>query len=185
MSRIGNSQIIIPEGVTVTVNDGGNFHYKEVVVVGPKGELRESIRRGINVKIEDNIITVTRENEAKQTKSYHGLYRSLINNMVVGVTEGYSKELEIVGIGYRAEQQGNSIVFSLGYSHKITLTPPEGVVVTIDEQTKIKVEGANKQKVGETAAKIRSYRKPEPYKGKGVKYKEEVIKRKSAKNVGA
>lgn len=185
MSRIGNSPITIPEGVTVEIKKGGDFDHQEIIVTGPKGTLTESVRPEITVSVEDNNVVLTRINDEKQNKSYHGLYRSLINNMVEGVTEGYSKELEIVGIGYRAEEQGNNIVFSLGYSHKITLTPPEGVVVTITDQTQVKVEGIDKQKVGETAAKIRSFRKPEPYKGKGVKYADEVIKRKSAKNVGA
>lgn len=185
MSRVGNAQIQIPEGVTVDVQKGGDYGHLIVTVTGPKGTLSESIRGEIDVKIEDGNVNVSRGNDEKQTKAYHGLYRSLINNMVLGVTEGYSKELEIVGIGYRAEQQGNDILFSLGYSHKINLTPPEGVIVTITDQTNIKVEGADKQKVGETAAKIRSFRKPEPYKGKGVKYVDETIKRKSAKNVGA
>lgn len=183
MSRIGKQPITIPEGVTVNVKDGGKFNYLEVEVTGPKGTLSESLRRGVTVEVKDGEVIVERKNESKQLKSNHGLYRSLIQNMVTGVTEGYSKELEIVGIGYRAELQGEKVVFSLGYSHKIELLPPEGIIISVDEQTKIKVEGASKQKVGEIASKIRSYRKPEPYKGKGVKYVDEVIKRKSAKTV--
>ena len=183
MSRIGYQTIEIPEGVTVTVRDGGRFHFKEVEVTGPKGSLSEPMRRGVTVKVEGNKVELERDNDAKQTKSYHGLYRSLINNMIKGVTEGFSRDLEIVGIGYRAEQQGNNVVFSVGLSHKITLTPPEGIIVTVDEQTKVKVAGASKQKVGEIAAKIRAFRKPEPYKGKGIKYADEQIKRKSAKTV--
>ncbi len=185
MSRIGTQPIQIPEGVTVNINDGGDFGYIDVEVTGPKGTLSESLRRGVTVEIKENEVVLTRANESKQIKSNHGLYRSLIQNMITGVTEGYSKELEIVGIGYRAEMQGSKVVFSLGYSHKIELEPPEGITVTVDEQTKVKVEGADKQKVGEIAAKIRAFRKPEPYKGKGIKYADEIIKRKSAKTVAA
>lgn len=184
MSRIGYQTIEIPEGVTVSVEDGGRFNYKNVIVTGPKGTLETPMRRGVSVKVEDGKVSLEREDDAKQNKSYHGLYRSLINNMVKGVTEGFSENLEIVGIGYRAEVQGDKVVFSVGYSHKIELFPPEGINITVDEQTKVKVEGIDKQKVGEIASKIRSFRKPEPYKGKGIKYADETIKRKSAKNVG-
>lgn len=183
MSRIGLQIIEIPDNVEVSIEKGGLFNHQLVTVTGPKGTLQESIRPEVTAEINGKEIEFVRRNELKQTKSYHGLYRSLINNMVIGVSTGYTKNLEIVGIGYRAENQGNSVIFSLGYSHKITLTPPEGIVVTVEEQTKVKVEGANKQLVGEVAAKIRSYRKPEPYKGKGVKYSDEIIKRKSAKSV--
>jgi len=185
MSRIGLKEIILPETVQIKVSDGGTFNYKLVEVTGPKGSLNESVRRGIEIKVEDGKVNIERKSEDKQSKSNHGLYRSLINNMVIGVTEGYSKELEIVGIGYRAENQGINVVFSLGYSHKITLTPPEGIIVTVTEQTRVKVEGMNKQLVGEVAAKIRAYKKPEPYKGKGVRYVGENVRRKSAKNVGS
>lgn len=182
MSRVGKSIIQLNDGVTVTVENGGRFGYKEVTVKGPKGELKESIRHGVDIVVENNTVTLTRDNDAKQTKAYHGLYRSLIANMVKGVAEGFSRELEIVGIGYRAELQGQNVVFSLGYSHKITLTPPAGIIITVDDQTKVKVEGVDKQKVGEVAAKIRSFRAPEPYKGKGVRYSDEVVKRKSTKS---
>lgn len=185
MSRIGYSEIIIPNGVNVTLEDGGQFGYKSVKVSGPKGELFEDLRRGIIVNIEGSKITLDRENEAKQTKSYHGLYRSLINNMVEGVTNGFVTELEIIGIGYRAEMQGSKAVFSLGYSHKIELEPPENTIIEVEDQTKIKVSGINKHLVGQTAAKIRDMRPPEPYKGKGVRYKGEEVKRKSAKSVSA
>lgn len=183
MSRIGYQTIEVPTGVTVEVKDGGKFNFKEVVVTGPKGTLSEPVRRSVTISVDENVVNLERDNNAKQTKSYHGLYRSLINNMVIGVTEGFSKDLEIVGIGYRAEQQGNNVVFSVGLSHKITLTPPEGIIVTVEEQTKVKVTGADKQLVGEIAAKIRAFRKPEPYKGKGIRYADEVIKKKSAKTV--
>ncbi|BCX14267.1 MAG: 50S ribosomal protein L6 [Candidatus Dojkabacteria bacterium] len=182
MSRIGRLEIKVPDGVTVTVRDGGRFYYKEVEVTGPKGTLTESLRRGVNVVVEDNIVKVTRDNDTKQNKSFHGLYRSLIANMIQGVTEGYSKELTIVGIGYRAELQGNKVVFSLGFSHKIEYEPPQGVTVEINDQTNIKVSGISKQLVGEVAAKIRSFRKPEPYKGKGIRYSDENVRRKSAKS---
>lgn len=183
MSRIGLAPIEIPSDVKVTIEDGGNFGYKKVIVEGPKGKLEESLRRGVTVEITDSVINLSRESESKQNKAFHGLYRSLINNMVQGVKEGYSRELEIIGIGYRAEVQGNTVVFSLGYAHKINYDQPEGITITIEEQTKIKVEGADKQKVGEVASKIRAFRKPEPYKGKGIRYKDEQVKRKSAKSV--
>ncbi len=185
MSRIGYKEIEIPEGVTVEINKGGLFNNQIVKVTGPKGTLEQSIKRGVTVNQEDSKLTLTRADEAKQTKSYHGLFRSLINNMIIGVTEGYSRDLEIVGIGYRAEMQGNKAVFSVGYSHKIELVPPEGITITVDEQTKVKVEGIDKQLVGEIAAKIRAYRKPEPYKGKGIRYADEIVKKKSVKNVAS
>lgn len=184
MSRIGNLEIQIPEGVTVEVKDGGTFFYKEVTVTGPKGTLTESIRRGVTITVEDSIVKVKRDSESKQNKSYHGLYRALIQNMITGVTEGYSKDLSIVGIGYRAEQQGDKVVFSVGYSHKIEYFPPEGITIDIEDQTNVKVSGANKQLVGEVAAKIRGFNPPEPYKGKGVRYKNENVRRKSAKSTG-
>ncbi|GIW58810.1 MAG: 50S ribosomal protein L6 [Candidatus Dojkabacteria bacterium] len=182
MSRIGRLEIKVPDGVTVTVRDGGRFHYKEVEITGPKGTLTESIRRGVDVIVEDNVVKVTRVNDSKQNKSFHGLYRSLISNMIHGVTEGYSKELTIVGIGYRAELQGNKVVFSLGFSHKIEYEPPQGVTIEVNDQTNVKVSGISKQLVGEVAAKIRSFRKPEPYKGKGIRYSDENVRRKSAKS---
>lgn len=181
MSRIGNAPITIPEGVTFTIEKGGDFGHQHVVVTGPKGSLERSIRKGINAAVKENEVVFTRDNEQKQTKSYHGLYRSLVEGMVVGVSEGFKKELEIVGIGYRAENQGDKVVFLLGYSHKIELVPPAGIAVNIEDQTKVSVEGIDKQLVGETAAKIRSFRKPEPYKGKGVRYVDEQIRRKSVK----
>jgi large subunit ribosomal protein L6 len=181
MSRIGQAEIKIPEGVTVEVRDGGRFNYKEVVVEGPKGTLAESIRRGVEVNVEKGIVTVKRMNNSKQSRAFHGLYRSLIANMVTGVVDGYSKELTIVGIGFRAESQGNKVVFSLGFSHKIEYEPPEGIVVEVNDQTNIVVKGISKQLVGEVAAKIRSFRKPEPYKGKGIRYKDEIVRRKAAK----
>lgn len=185
MSRIGNAEIQIPEGITVEIKDGGRFFYKEITVIGPNGSLIESVRRGVTFDINDNIVTVKRDNESKQNKSYHGLYRALIANMIEGVTQGYSKELSIVGIGYRAELQGEKVVFSVGYSHKIEFVPPEGITVEVEDQTNVKVSGANKQLVGEVAAKIRGFNPPEPYKGKGIRYKDEQVRRKSAKSTSA
>lgn len=181
MSRIGNAPITIPENVTVTVEKGGRFGNQLVKVAGPKGELEKDVRAPIKVEVNDGVINVKRPNDEKQNKSYHGLYASLISNMVKGVTEGYKIELEIQGIGYRAEQQGNKVVFSLGYAHKIDLDPPAGITVTLPEPTQIVVEGADKEIVGLVAAKIRGFRPPEPYKGKGVRYKGEQILRKSVK----
>ncbi len=182
MSRIGKLEITIPAGVTVEVKKGGDFGHQEVFVSGPKGSLSQSLRFGANAVVEDGVVKVSKESDTLQNASFFGLYRTLINNMVVGVTEGYQKDLEIVGIGYRGEVQGTKLVLSLGYSHKINYEPPVGVVVTVDEQVNIKVTGYDKQKVGEAAAKIRSFREPEPYKGKGIRYKGERIKKKSTKS---
>jgi len=181
MSRVGKNPIKIPTGVTVEVISGGRFNHLEVKVTGPKGVLSESMRAPVTVNVTDGVVTLERPNEEKQTKSYHGLYRALIADMVIGVTVGYVKELQIEGIGYRAEAKGTSVVFSLGFSHKIEYNPPVGIVVEAVDATNIKVSGASKHLVGQEAARIRSYRKPEPYKGKGVRYKGEIIKRKSVK----
>lgn len=181
MSRIGLAPITIPNGVTVEVKKGGEFGHQEVTITGPKGTMIRSLRHGINAEVVDGQVKLSRSNETKQMKSYHGLYRSLLNNMVEGVTQGFKKELQIIGIGYRAENQGNAVSFSLGYSHKINYVPPQGIVVTVNNQTDIIVEGIDNQLVGEVAAKIRSFREPEPYKGKGVRYKDETVRRKSAK----
>jgi large subunit ribosomal protein L6 len=182
VSRIGKKPITIPENVTIEIKDGGRFGYKQVDVKGPKGELSESFRRGVEFNLKDNELTLTKENELKQNRGYFGLYRTLVQNMVDGVVNGFSKELEIVGIGYRAEMQGNKLVMSLGYSHKINYEPPKDIIISVTDQTNVKVEGPNKQLVGEIAAKIRAFRKPEPYKGKGVRFKGERIKRKSTKS---
>ncbi|MBL8014932.1 MAG: 50S ribosomal protein L6 [Candidatus Doudnabacteria bacterium] len=181
MSRVGKNPITIPQGVTVEISQGGEFGNQEIKVTGPKGTMTRAVRHGVSVKVEDGKVVLERANESNQIKSYHGLYRALIQNMVQGVTQGFVKELEIEGIGYRADQQGDKVVFSLGYSHKIDYIPPTGVVVTAVSQTELKVEGVDKQLVGEVAAKIRSFREPEPYKGKGVRYKGEQIRRKSVK----
>ncbi len=181
MSRIGIKPINVPSNVTVEVKDGGRFGYKQVSVTGPKGTLSEDLRRGVSLEQKEGVIDVVRLNDSNQNRAFHGLYRSIINNMVEGVVNGYTKSLELVGIGYRAEMQGTNLVLSVGFSHKINFTPPVGIEISVEEQTKIKISGSDKQKVGEVAAKIRSFREPEPYKGKGIKYSDEIVKRKSAK----
>ncbi|MGL4852210.1 MAG: 50S ribosomal protein L6 [Phocaeicola sp.] len=188
MSRIGKLPISIPAGVTVTQKDD------VVTVKGPKGELTQYVNPGINVVIEEGTIVLSEnENEmldnTKQRHAFHGLYRALINNMVVGVSEGYKKELELVGVGYRATNNGNIIDFSLGYTHNIFLQlPAEIKVETKSERNKnplIILESCDKQLLGQVCSKIRSFRKPEPYKGKGIRFVGEVIRRKSGKSAGA
>ncbi|HMM69630.1 50S ribosomal protein L6 [Gudongella oleilytica] len=176
MSRIGLKPINLPSGVEIKINDG-NF----VEVKGPKGQLSEQVSPEMAITIEDGVLNVSRPSETKKHKSLHGLTRTLISNMIVGVTEGYSKTLDIVGTGYRAAKNGNKLVLTLGYSHPIELEDPSGIEVEVPAQNKIIVKGINKQQVGNYAAKIRDYRKPEPYKGKGVKYSDEVIRRKVGK----
>ena len=188
MSRIGKLPINIPAGVTVTLKDN------VVYVKGPKGELNQAVDPSIIVTVEDNVITLTVDEnntdvETKQKHAYHGLYRSLVNNMVVGVSEGYKKEMELVGVGYRVSNQGNLIEFSLGYTHAIFLQlPPEIKVETKSERNKnpyICLESCDKQLLGMVCSKIRSFRKPEPYKGKGILFLGEQIRRKSGKSAGA
>lgn len=176
MSRIGLKPINLPSGVEIKISDG-NF----VEVKGPKGQLSEQVSPEMAITIEDGVLNVSRPSETKKHKSLHGLTRTLISNMVVGVTEGYSKTLDIVGTGYRAAKNGNKLVLTLGYSHPIELEDPSGIEVEVPAQNKIIVKGINKQQVGNYAAKIRDYRKPEPYKGKGVKYSDEVVRRKVGK----
>jgi large subunit ribosomal protein L6 len=176
MSRIGLKPINLPSGVEIKINDE-NF----VEVKGPKGQLSEQVSPEMAITIEDGVLNVSRPSETKKHKSLHGLTRTLISNMIVGVTEGYSKTLDIVGTGYRAAKNGNKLVLTLGYSHPIELEDPNGIEVEVPAQNKIIVKGINKQQVGNYAAKIRDYRKPEPYKGKGVKYSDEVIRRKVGK----
>ena len=181
MSRIGNKPIEIPEKVEINI-DGNKINVK-----GPKGELvTEVLEDKIKFEISDNVLQFTRESDEKQVKSLHGLYRSLFNNMVIGVSKGYTKELELVGVGYRASNSGQKIDLALGFSHNIVLeVPPEIKVETINEKGKnpiIKLSSHDKQLVGMVAAKIRSFRKPEPYKGKGVKFVGEQIRRKAGKS---
>ncbi len=183
MSRIGKLPISVPAGVNVTCKDN------IVTVKGPKGELSQYVDPVIEVKIEDGHVILNRQNDEKQSRAYHGLYRSLIHNMVVGVSVGYKKELELVGVGYRASNNGNIIDFSLGYTHNIFMQlPAEIKVETKSERNKnplILLESCDKQLLGQVCAKIRSFRKPEPYKGKGIKFVDEVIRRKSGKSAGA
>ena len=180
MSRIGKLPIGVPAGVTV------NFKDDVITVKGPKGELSQYINPLINVAVENGQITLSRNSDEKQERAFHGLYRSLVNNMVVGVSEGYKKELELVGVGYRASNNGNTIELSLGYTHPIFIQlPPEIKVETKSERNKnplILLESCYKQLLGQVCSKIRSFRKPEPYKGKGIKFVGEVIRRKSGKS---
>jgi large subunit ribosomal protein L6 len=175
MSRIGLTPITVPESVTVTITG------TEIAVKGPKGEMHLAVPRGINVTQEEQLLKVTRANDAIQSKANHGLIRSLLFNLVAGVTEGFTKKLEMVGTGYRARKQGTGLVISAGYSHPVEFPAPEGVNLDMEGETVIVVTGINKQAVGEAAAKIRAIRKPEPYKGKGIRYQGEVIRRKAGK----
>ena len=176
MSRIGRLPVAIPAGVTVEVAEGN-----KVTVKGPKGTLVRDLAPEMEIKQEGDKIVVTRPNDLKRMKSLHGLTRTLINNMVVGVTAGYEKVLEINGVGYRAAKAGNKLTLSLGYSHPVEMTDPEGVETVLEGQNKITVKGIDKEKVGQYAAEIREKRRPEPYKGKGIKYADEVIRRKVGK----
>lgn len=175
MSRIGRLPITIPSNVTLSID-------KDVIkVTGPKGELTEKVLTGVKIIQEDNLITVQRLSDSKIDKSNHGLMRSLINNMVIGVTDGFKKELEVTGVGFRVAVSGNILKLKVGFSHDIEYKFPEGINVSV-EQNKITVQGISKQQVGQTAAEIRSYKKPEPYKGKGISYVGERILRKSGKS---
>ena len=176
MSRIGKMPIVIPSGVDVKIDDN-NF----VVVKGAKATLSKQLHKDMIIRSEENNIIVERPSEIKRHKALHGLTRSLIANMVKGVSEGFEKNLEINGVGYRAQKQGNKLVLSLGYSHPVEMEEPEGVTVEVPATNKIIVKGADKQVVGEFAANIRGKRLPEPYKGKGIKYADEVIRRKEGK----
>ena len=182
MSRIGKLPISIPAGVTVTVDNN------VVTVKGPKGELTQNINPAIEVKVDGNVCTVSRPNDEKENRSMHGLYRALIQNMVVGVSEGYKKVLELVGVGYRVSNQGQILEFSLGYTHAIYLGLPKEIKVeTKSERNQnplVILESCDKQLLGQVCAKIRSFRKPEPYKGKGVKFQGEILRRKAGKAAG-
>ena len=176
MSRIGKMPIAIPAGVTVEIAENN-----KVTVKGPKGTLERVLPSEMDIKMEGSEIVVSRPNDLKKMKSLHGLTRTLINNMVIGVTEGYEKKLEVNGVGYRAQKQGKKLVLSLGYSHPVEMEDPEGLETVLDGQNIIVVMGIDKEKVGQYAAEIRAKRAPEPYKGKGIKYADEVIRRKVGK----
>ena len=184
MSRIGSLPIKLPEGVEINVSENNALHVK-----GPKGELQEVIDRDIMVKVQDGEVVVERPTNQKRHKALHGLYRSLINNMVIGVTEGYKKQLEVVGVGYRANVQGANLELNIGFSHAIVFALPQEVKATVEavrgKNPIIILEGIDKQLIGQIAAKIRSIRPPEPYKGKGIKYVEEFIRRKTGKAAAA
>ena len=175
MSRIGRMPIAVPAGVTVEIAE--NNH---VTVKGPKGTLERTLPSEMDIKLEGEEVVVTRPNDLKKMKSLHGLTRTLIHNMIIGVTEGYVKDLEVNGVGYRAQKQGNKLVLALGYSHPVEMVDPEGIEVKVDGN-KISVVGIDKEKVGQYAAEIREKRAPEPYKGKGIKYVDETIRRKVGK----
>ncbi len=175
MSRIGRLPVTVPAGVTVDITEKNH-----VTVKGPKGTLEQALPQEMEIKLEDGAVLVTRPSDVKKMKSLHGLTRSLIQNMVTGVTEGYKKELEVNGVGYRAAKQGKKLVLNLGFSHPVEMEDPEGLEVKVDGN-KITVEGIDKQRVGQYAAEIRDKRRPEPYKGKGIKYVDEVIRRKVGK----
>ena len=176
MSRIGRLPIAIPAGVTVDVAENN-----KVTVKGPKGTLERVLPADMEIKVEGAEIVVSRPNDLKRSKSLHGLTRTLINNMVVGVTAGYEKKLEVNGVGYRAAKQGKKLTLNLGYSHPVEMEDPEGIETVVDGQNIIVVKGIDKEKVGQFAAEIRSKRAPEPYKGKGIKYADETIRRKVGK----
>ncbi len=175
MSRIGKQPIPVPSGVEVTI-DG-----PRVTVKGPKGTLQHTVVEPIAVSSDDGVVQVTRPDDERESRARHGLTRSLVNNMVVGVTEGYSKSLEIVGVGYRVQARGRDLEFALGYSHPVPVTAPEGITFIVDSPIRFRVEGIDKQLVGEVSANIRKLRKPDPYKGKGVRYSGEQVRRKVGK----
>ena len=176
MSRIGRTPITVPAGVEINVAAGN-----VVTVKGPKGTLTRNLEPTMIIEVEGNVITVKRPNDEKESRSRHGLTRTLLNNMVVGVSEGFKKELDIIGVGYRASKEGKNLVLNIGYSHQINVPDTDMVTTEVPNPHKIIVSGADKQAVGQFAAEIRGYRPPEPYKGKGIKYVDEVIRRKEGK----
>ena len=178
MSRIGLKPITVPAGVEVTIAEGNH-----VTVKGPKGTLEKQFDAALTITKEGDVITVARPTNNKQHRSLHGLTRTLINNMITGVNAGFEKKLELVGVGYRAQKQGNKLVMNLGFSHPVEMEDPEGITVEVPNQTELVVKGIDKQLVGNYAAKIRDWRKPEPYKGKGIKYAGEYIRRKEGKGI--
>jgi large subunit ribosomal protein L6 len=179
MSRIGRKPIVIPSGVTVTLADGNILTVK-----GPKGTLNQGMHKDMIIKVENNEILVSRPTEEKKHKALHGLTRTLIANMIDGVVNGFSKNLEVNGVGYRAQKQGNQLVMNLGYSHQVIVDETDGIKIDVPSPNKITITGIDKQKVGQFAAEIREKRPPEPYKGKGIKYAAEVVRRKEGKTGG-
>jgi len=183
MSRIGKKPVVVPKGLTIKLEQGTLF------VKGPKGELSFDVNEGrygnVNLAIEDGLITITRRDESRISRTQQGLVRALIQSMVTGVSDTFSRTLELVGVGYKAEMKGTALSLNLGYSHPINFPVPEGIKIAVDKQTKIIVSGADKQLVGEISARIRKLRPPEPYKGKGIRYEKEVVRRKVGKAAGA
>jgi|SRR5271154_1332649 len=175
MSRIGRAPIVVPSSVTVLINDA------EVSVKGPKGQLKQSFRPEIAIKQEDGKVVVTRKSDSRLTRSLHGLTRTLVANMIKGVTDGFQRNLEIVGVGYRAQMDGTKLIMQLGYSHSVEVVPPPGTTIAVGKNNVITISGADKQAVGDLAAYIRDKRPPEVYKGKGIKYEGEYIRRKAGK----
>ena len=175
MSRIGNKPVVIPAGVTIDLKDN------TVTVKGPKGELSYTFNQNITLVQNEGEVVFTRPDDTKENKTIHGTTRAVFNNMVVGVTEGFQKELELIGVGYRAQLQGKKLVLNVGYSHPVEFTPEEGLEIEVPSNTKVIVKGYDKQKVGELAANIRGVRPPEPYKGKGIRYVDEFVRRKEGK----
>lgn len=176
MSRIGIKPIPVPGGVSIEIGKGN-----DVSVKGPKGQLSQKLSTRVEIAQEDGQLRVVRNTEAREVKALHGLTRSLLNNMVVGVTDGFTKTLEIQGVGYRAQMQGKNLVLNVGYSHPVNLTPPEGITYAVEGNNRVTVSGIDKQVVGEEAARIRGVRPPEPYKGKGIRYAGEFVRRKAGK----
>lgn len=176
MSRVGKKPIEVPSDVTITLGDKN-----EVTVKGPKGELTRAFNQDITISLEDNVLTLTRPSDSKDHRTNHGTSRALLANMVTGVSQGFERRLELVGVGYRAQLQGNKLVLNVGYSHPVEFTPEEGVEVEVEGNTKVVVKGINKERVGALASNIRATRPPEPYKGKGIRYEGEAVRRKEGK----
>jgi large subunit ribosomal protein L6 len=176
MSRVGNLPIVIPQGVKVDINKN------LVTIEGPKGKMKQEVKSEIEFNLENNLLKITRRNETKPVKALHGLYRSLLNNMVIGVSKGFEKKLAINGVGYRAEVKGQMLILNLGYSNPVEYPIPEGIKITVETNTKVTVGGISKEQVGQVCAEIRFLRPPEPYKGKGIKYEDETIRRKVGKS---
>ncbi|MEG7336813.1 50S ribosomal protein L6 [Bacillus sp. 0102A] len=177
MSRVGKKLLEIPADVTVTLNDNNT-----VAVKGPKGELTRTFHPDMEIKVEDNVLTVARPSDHKEHRALHGTTRSLLGNMVEGVSKGFERGLELVGVGYRASKSGNKLVLNVGYSHPVEIVPEEGIEIEVPSQTKVVVKGTDKERVGAIAANIRAVRSPEPYKGKGIRYEGEVVRRKEGKS---